>query len=117
MKPSRQVNTLLLGHDQKALRLPTASADFEKAAKQRAAEETDHLGYVLTVCELELIERERKAAARRLKAASKVRAELLFDVISTSYKRTTLIVTTYLPFEQWPEVLDKERLTVPSWTR
>ena len=30
----------------------------------------DHLGFLLKVCELELIERERKAAARRLKAAA-----------------------------------------------
>ena len=43
--------------------------------------------------------------------ASKVGAELLFDVISTSYERTSLIVTTNLPFEQWTEVLDNERLT------
>jgi DNA replication protein DnaC len=213
---------LLLRHHLKALRLPTVSAECEKAAKQCAAEGADHLGYLLRVCELELIERERKAAARRLKAArfpavktaaefdfaaqpvinrslvleilrgdfisrkenvllvggsgtgkthlatalgveacgqgkrvrfyrvtelvtqlleareerqlsqlrsgltkldllildelgyvpaSKIGAELLFDVISTSYERTSLIVTTNLPFEQWTEVLDNERLT------
>ncbi len=222
MKPSHHVNMLLLKHYLKSLRLPTVSAECEKAAKQCAAEGTDHLGYLLRVCELELIERERKAAARRLKAAklpavktatefdfaasptinrglvlellkceflsrkenilliggsgtgkthlatsiaveacgqgkrvrfarvtelvtqlleareerqlsrlrdqlsklnllildelgyvpaSKVGAELLFDVISTSYERTSLIVTTNLPFEQWTEVLDNERLT------
>ena len=43
--------------------------------------------------------------------ASKAGAELLFDVISTAYERTSLIVTTNLPFEQWTEVLDNERLT------
>ena len=43
--------------------------------------------------------------------ASKVGAELLFDVISTAYERTSVIVTTNLPFEQWPEVLLSERLT------
>ena len=31
--------------------------------------------------------------------ASKVGAELLFDVISTAYERTSLIVTSNLPFE------------------
>ena len=43
--------------------------------------------------------------------ASQVGAELLFDVISTAYERTSVVVTTNLPFEQWPEVLLSERLT------
>jgi DNA replication protein DnaC len=43
--------------------------------------------------------------------ASKLGSELLFDVISTAYERTSVIVTTNLPFEQWPEVLGSERLT------
>ena len=34
-----------------------------------------------------------------------------FDVISTAYERTSLIVTTNLPFENWTEVLGSERLT------
>jgi DNA replication protein DnaC len=42
--------------------------------------------------------------------ASQVGAELLFDVISTSYERTSVIVTTNLPFERWTEVLGNERL-------
>jgi DNA replication protein DnaC len=43
--------------------------------------------------------------------ASKAGAELIFDVISTAYERTSVVVTTNLPFEQWPEVLLSERLT------
>ncbi len=42
--------------------------------------------------------------------ASKVGAELLFDVISTAYERTSVVLTTNLPFEQWTEVLGSERL-------
>jgi len=38
-------------------------------------------------------------------------AELLFDVVSRAYERTSLIVTTNLPFEQWTEVMGRERLT------
>src|SRR6185312_17500620 len=34
---------------------------------------------------------------------SKLGAELLFDIISTAYERTSLIVTTNLPFESWTE--------------
>ena len=43
--------------------------------------------------------------------ASQVVAELLFDVISTAYERSSVIVTTNLPFEEWKEVLGSERLT------
>ena len=42
---------------------------------------------------------------------SKTGAELLFDVVSRAYERTSLIVTTNLPFEQWIEVMGSERLT------
>jgi DNA replication protein DnaC len=37
--------------------------------------------------------------------------EVLFEVVSRAYERTSLIVTTNLPFESWPEVLGSERLT------
>src|SRR5207253_7190531 len=42
--------------------------------------------------------------------ASKTGAELLFDVISTAYERTSVVITTNLPLEQWTEVLGSERL-------
>src|ERR1035437_1852507 len=42
---------------------------------------------------------------------SKPGAELLFEVVSRAYERTSLIVTTNLPFENWPEVCGSERLT------
>jgi DNA replication protein DnaC len=42
---------------------------------------------------------------------SKAGAELLFEVVSRAYERTSLILTTNLPFEQWTEVLGSERLT------
>jgi DNA replication protein DnaC len=43
--------------------------------------------------------------------ASKLGSELLFDVISAAYERTSVIVTTNLPFDQWTEVLGSQRLT------
>ena len=49
--------------------------------------------------------------------ASKVGAELLFDVIATAYERNSLIVTTNLPFENWTEVLGNERRTEASLDR
>ena len=42
---------------------------------------------------------------------SKVGAELLFEVVSRAYERTSLLVTTNLPFEEWAEVLGNERMT------
>lgn len=69
MKTSQVVNMVLLKHHLKALRLPTVSGECEKLAQQCASEGADYLAYLLHVCELELIERERKAGARRLKAA------------------------------------------------
>lgn len=213
---------VLLQHHLKALRLPTMGAECEKVAARAAADNADHLAFLLQLSELELLERERKAAERRLKAArfpvmksletfdfaarpsvnkvaitqlarceyidrkenvlfvgnpgtgkshlaislaaaacakgyrvrfsrvtelvthlieardertllglkgrlakldllvldefgyvpaSKVGAELLFDVISTAYERTSVMVTTNLPFESWTEVLGSERLT------
>ena len=215
-------SVVLLKHHLKALKLPTMNSECEKVASRCAAENVDHLGFLLQLSELELLERERRAAERRLKAArfpspktledfvfaaqssinrplvmelmrcayidgrenvllvgnpgtgkthlatalgieacgrgkkvrfwrvtelitqlmeareerilgrmkgqlakldllildelgyvpaSKLGAELLFDVISTAYERTSLIITTNLPFERWVEVLGSERLT------
>ena len=221
MKKTETTSAVLLKHHLKALRLPTILGECEKAAQRCATDNVDHLGYLLQLCELELLDRERRAAERRLKAArfptlkslenfdfpaqpsinkvlflelmrceyldrresvillgnpgtgkthlavtlaaeacrrgkkvrfwrvtelvtqlleareerqllrlktqlarldllvldelgyvptSKVGAELLFDVISTAYERTSIIPTTNLPFEQWTEVLGSERL-------
>ena len=43
--------------------------------------------------------------------ASKAESELLFDVVSQAYERTSVIVTTNLPFQQRPEILGNARLT------
>ncbi len=222
MKKIETKSVVLLQHHLKALKLPTMHSECEKIAIRCAKENVDHLGFLLQLCEMELLDRERRAAERRLKAAkfptyktlenfdftaqpsvsrplvtelmrcayidkrenillvgnsgtgkthvatalaveacgrgkrvrfwrvtelitqlmeareeralsrmksqlarlellvldefgyvpaSKLGAELLFDVISTAYERTSVIVTTNLPFEQWSEVLGSERLT------
>ena len=46
--------------------------------------------------------------------ASKIGAELLFDVISSAYERCSLIVTTNLPFESWTEVCFERSRERPS---
>lgn len=222
MKATETKSVVLLHHHLKCLRLPTVAAECEKVAAQAAQDNADHLSYLLRLTELELLEREKRASERRVKAArfptiktletfdfaarpsvnkvlvaelmrceyvdkkenilmvgnpgtgkshlatalaaqacakgyrvrfirttelvtalieardertflrlksqfakldllvldelgyvpaSKVGSELLFDVISTAYERTSLIVTTNLPFESWTEVLGSERLT------
>jgi DNA replication protein DnaC len=60
---------VLLKHHLKQLRLPTMHAECEKIAARAASDNVDHLGFLLQLTELELIERERKSAERRLKAA------------------------------------------------
>jgi len=219
---SSDKSTVLLEHHLKALKLPTILREHTKVAASCAKQNIGHTGFLSQLTELELIERERRAAERRLKAArfpghktlgrfdftaqpsinktlvtelarsiyldhrenillvgspgtgkthlatalgieacgrgkkvrffrvtelitqmmeareervlarlkgqlakldllildelgyvpaSKLGAELLFDVISAAYERTSVIVTTNLPFERWVEVLGCERLT------
>src|SRR5258708_4966583 len=54
-----------------------------------------------------------RAGAREsslFQGVGQVGAELLFDVISTAYEKTSMIVATNLPFERWTEVMGSERL-------
>ncbi len=60
---------VLLQHHLKKLRLPTFNSEYAKLARQCAAEGKDHVQYLLRLCELELIERERRMIERRIKAA------------------------------------------------
>ena len=60
---------VLLHHHLKKLRLPTFLAEYEKIARQCAAENVDHVRYLFRLSELELIERERRMIERRIKAA------------------------------------------------
>jgi DNA replication protein DnaC len=60
---------VLLKHHLKALKLPTVLAECEKVAQRCAADNADHLTFLLQLPELELLDRERRAAERRLKAA------------------------------------------------
>ena len=42
---------------------------------------------------------------------SKTAAELLFELISQRYERSSTLITSNLPFEEWTETLGSERLT------
>jgi len=60
---------VLLAHHLKALKLPTFLREYDKVARQCAAEGTDFPRFLLRLAELELIERERRMIERRIKAA------------------------------------------------
>ena len=68
MKKLETKSTILLKHHLKALKLPTMTESARRWPPD-AKENVDHLGFLLQLCELELLERERRAAARRLKSA------------------------------------------------
>lgn len=213
---------VLLEHHLKQLRLPTFLREYDKVARQCAADSVDYPRYLLRMTELELLDRERRATERRIHQArfpvvksldsfhflaipslnkslvlelarceflqrrenvlllgnsgtgkthlalalglvacqrghrvrfttaaalvhelieaqderrlrryqkqmasyellivdelgfvplSKTGAELLFEVFSQRYERSSTLVTSNLPFQEWTEVLGSERLT------
>jgi DNA replication protein DnaC len=63
------VPQVLLAHHLKALKLPTFLREYDKQARQRAAQGVDHTGYLLRLAELELLERERRSVERRIRQA------------------------------------------------
>jgi DNA replication protein DnaC len=63
------VPQVLLAHHLKALKLPTFLREYDKQARQCAAEGVDHTGYLLRLAELELLERERRSVERRIRQA------------------------------------------------
>ena len=60
---------VLLAHHLKALKLPTFLRDYDKVARQCAAEGVDAERFLLRLAELELIDRERRLVERRIRAA------------------------------------------------
>ena len=60
---------VLLAHHLQALKLPSFLRDYDKLARQCAAEAVDHVGYLLRLAELELIDRERRMVERRIREA------------------------------------------------
>ncbi len=80
MKKLETKSAVLLKHHLKALRLPAFHGECEKVAARCATDNVDHLGFLLQLCELELIQREKRAAERRLKAARFPNPKTLEDI-------------------------------------
>lgn len=89
-----QAPELLLQHHLKKLRLPTVLREYEKQARQCAAENVDHIRYLARLIELELIDREARMVERRIKVARFPAIKSLetfdFDVIPTLNKKLVL---------------------------
>ncbi len=60
---------VLLAHHLKSLKLPTFLREYDKLARQCAAEGVDHVRYLVRLTELELIDRERRMIERRIRQA------------------------------------------------
>jgi DNA replication protein DnaC len=61
--------TVLLEHYLKQLKLPTILREHKMIAAACAKDGGDHLAFLLRLCERELIDREQRAAERRIRAA------------------------------------------------
>ena len=85
---------LLLGHHLKVLKLPTFLREYDKLARQCAAEGVEHTGYLLRLAELELIERERRMVERRIREAKFPAVKSLdsFDFLALPSLNMTLVL-------------------------
>jgi DNA replication protein DnaC len=60
---------VLLAHHLKSLKLPSFAREYEKVAAECARDQADYPRYLLRLCELERIERDRRNMERRIRAA------------------------------------------------
>jgi len=60
---------VLLAHHLKSLKLPTFAREYEKVASECTRDQVDYPRYLLRLCELERIERDRRNMERRIRAA------------------------------------------------
>jgi len=61
--------TILLNHYLKQLKLPTMLREYKVAAEACARENQDHISYLSRLAEREILDREQRAAERRVKSA------------------------------------------------
>ncbi len=90
---STDSNRVLLGHHLKKLRLPTMGREWEAVAASCAKEGRDYGDFLLGLTERELIDREQRAAQRRIKGAKFPVLKTLdtFDFDAQSSIKETLV--------------------------
>ena len=67
--PTSVPPAVLLANHLKALKLPTFVREYEKVAFEAAQDRADYPRYLLRLCELERIDRERRMVERRIRIA------------------------------------------------
>ena len=72
---------ILLSNHLKALKLPTFAREYEQVAMESASDRADYPRYLLRLCELERIDRERRNVERRIRLArfSQIKSLDTFD--------------------------------------
>ena len=85
---------VLLAHHLKALKLPTFLREYDKVARQCAADGVDSERFLLRLAELELIDRERRLVERRIRAARFPAVKCLdsFDFLALPSLNKTLVL-------------------------
>lgn len=88
---------MLLVNHLKALKLPTFVREYEKVALESARDKVDYPRYLLRLCELERIDRERRNIERRIRQAKFPQVKSLdtfdFTVIPALNKALVLELT------------------------
>lgn len=113
---SETKSTVLVKHHLKQLKLPTMHAECEKTAARAARENLDHLAYLLALCELELVDRERRAAERRLKAAKFPAAKTLDEFDFTARPSINKPLVLELAKGDWIDQRENLLIVGPSGT-
>ena len=92
--PTPDTPQVLLEHHLKALRLPTFLREYDKVARHCAEEKADFPRYLLRLCELELLDRERRATERRIRQAKfpVVKSLDSFDFLAIPSLNKTLVL-------------------------
>ena len=68
-EPTSVPPAVLLANHLKALKLPSFAREYEKVAFEAAQDRADYPRYLLRLCELERIDRERRMVERRIRMA------------------------------------------------
>jgi DNA replication protein DnaC len=96
---------VLLAHHLKLLKLPTFAREYEKVALACAQDQADYPRYLLRLCELERIDRDRRNIERRIRQAKFPQTKSLdtfdFKAIPSLNKPLVLELARVRPTLRW----------------
>ena len=93
-EPTTVTPQVLLGHHLKALKLPAFAREYDKVAMESAQDRADYPRYLLRLCELERINRERRNVERRILLArfSQTKSLDTFDISAQASLNKALVL-------------------------